>query len=149
MLRGRHAVRAVLVTAILFGISHGVLQQSISATCMGVLLGWISLRTGSVLPTILIHVINNSLSVSIDRLLGLNWPILERLIRVNESGPSYHPAWTIGCVVGVMICLLQIHRATDDGDPVAVTDADADRVGNGLISYGVAQVASTPTHRSI
>ncbi len=131
LVRGRHAVRAVLVTAIMFGVSHGVLQQSISATIMGVLLGWISLRTGSVLPTILIHVVNNSLSVSMDRLLGLEWPLLERLIRITDAGPSYHPAWTIGCVVGVGICLLQIHRATDDGDLVAATDMDADRVGLG------------------
>ena len=61
-------LRAVVITALMFGISHGVLQQSIAATIMGLLLGWIALRTGSVLPGILIHFTNNALSVSLERI---------------------------------------------------------------------------------
>ena len=67
LVRRRRRLRAVIVTAVMFGISHGILQQSISATIMGLLLGWIALRTGSVLPGIVIHFTNNALSVSLAR----------------------------------------------------------------------------------
>ncbi len=99
-------VRAILVTSIVFGISHGVLQQSISATCMGMLLGWVSLRTGSVLPGMLIHVTNNALSVSLGRIAELNYRGLDLFVRVTADGPEYQPIWTViaGCVA--ICCLL-------------------------------------------
>ena len=53
LVRERGRMRAVLVTAIMFGVSHGVLQQSIAASVMGILLGYMALKTGSVLPGIL------------------------------------------------------------------------------------------------
>lgn len=63
--RNNGSLRAVLATAILFGLSHGVLQQSIAAGIMGLLLGWIAVRSGSVLTAILFHLVHNSLSLSL------------------------------------------------------------------------------------
>ena len=63
--RSNGNLRAILTTAILFGLSHGVLQQSIAAGLMGLLLGWIAARSGSVLTTILFHLFHNSLSLSL------------------------------------------------------------------------------------
>ena len=70
LVRERGRLRAVLVTAIMFGVSHGVLQQSIAASIMGILLGYIALKSGSVLPGILLHFTNNALSVSLERVGG-------------------------------------------------------------------------------
>lgn len=61
--RNNGKLRAILATALLFGLSHGVLQQSITAGLMGLLLGWIAVRSGSVLTTILFHLLHNSLSL--------------------------------------------------------------------------------------
>ena len=91
-------LRAVLVTAVLFGISHGFLQQSIAASCMGVLLGWIALRTGSVLPCILLHFTNNALSVSLSRIADLNLPAFQLILTNTEQGPVYQPLWFLACM---------------------------------------------------
>lgn len=63
--RNNGTLRAVLATALLFGLSHGVLQQSISAALMGLLLGWIAARSGSVLTAILFHLFHNALSITL------------------------------------------------------------------------------------
>ena len=88
-------LRAILVTAVMFGISHGFLQQSLAATCMGLLLGWIALRTGSVLPCILLHFTNNALSVSMSRLADSGFPGVEIFITSTQDGPAYQPLWLI------------------------------------------------------
>ena len=45
-----------------FGITHGILQQSINAFAMGLLLGYVAIRTGSLVPTIVMHVLHNGLT---------------------------------------------------------------------------------------
>ena len=128
LVRGGHPLRAVLVTALMFGISHGVLQQSISATFMGLLLGWIALRTGSVLPGIAIHFCNNALSVSLQRVAELDLPILNELILSTANGPAYHPYWTACCFIVSAACLGGIYRITQNVDSINSNDALADRV---------------------
>ena len=54
---------AVVVTAALFGLVHFDVYHSAFAFCAGLLLGWVSLRAGSVRPTIVAHVANNAVSV--------------------------------------------------------------------------------------
>ncbi|MCC9657438.1 ABC transporter permease subunit/CPBP intramembrane protease [Rhodopirellula halodulae] len=128
LVRGGHPLRAVLVTALMFGISHGVLQQSISATFMGLLLGWIALRTGSVLPGIAIHFCNNAMSVSLQRVAELDIPVLNQLIQSTAAGPAYHPYWTACCLIVSSACVVAIYRITQDTDPINSNDALADRL---------------------
>ena len=99
-------LRAVLVTAVLFGLSHGVLQQSIAATMMGLLLGWITLRTGSLLPAMIVHIVNNSLSVAIGRIdhVESNWVRL--LIDTRDETASYGVGWTVISAGIAISCLL-------------------------------------------
>lgn len=106
LVRGRGHLRAVLITALMFGISHGVLQQSIAATIMGVLLGWIALRTGSVLPGILIHFTNNALSVSMERIASSRWDGASLFLTTSEAGPAYQPMWIVVSIGVAVTCLL-------------------------------------------
>jgi sodium transport system permease protein len=130
LVRNNSPVRAVLVTAFMFGISHGVLQQSISATFMGILLGWIALRTGSVLPGILIHFSNNALSVSVNRIAELNLPGLQNLIAVDAvtGAPAYHPIWTACALFVSIACVVGLYRVTSEIDALESNDALADRM---------------------
>jgi sodium transport system permease protein len=105
LVREGAGLRAILVTSVVFGISHGVLQQSISATCMGFILGWVSLRTGSVLPGMLIHVTNNALSVSMGRIAEWDWQGIDLFIRSSPGGPEYQPIWTV-IAAGLTFCCL-------------------------------------------
>ncbi len=107
LVRGRGRLRAVVVTAVMFGISHGVLQQSITATAMGLLLGWIALRTGSVLPGILIHFTNNALSVSLARIAESQWEGASIFLTTAEAGEaSYQPMWIVVSMAIAITCLL-------------------------------------------
>jgi membrane protease YdiL (CAAX protease family) len=53
----------ICVTSLLFGLSHLDPLQSTCAVTIALFLGWIVERTGSVWPTILLHCLNNTLSV--------------------------------------------------------------------------------------
>ncbi len=124
LLRKRGRLRAVLVTAIMFGISHGVLQQSICATMMGVLLGYIALKTGSVLPGILIHMTNNALSVSLERIVENSQGATELIVKSTELGPEYTLAWT-AVSIGIAVALVAYFAS----QPWLDEDSKADLVG--------------------
>lgn len=65
LLRKQGVMRAIIISALFFGFTHTVLQQSIAASLMGVILGIIAWRTGGVICTIIVHAINNSLSLTL------------------------------------------------------------------------------------
>jgi sodium transport system permease protein len=53
----------VLMTAVFFGATHTVLQQSLAAAPVGAVLGVIALRTGSLIPCVVFHAAYNSLQL--------------------------------------------------------------------------------------
>ncbi len=55
---------AIVISSLLFGVTHGILQQSISATLVGMVIGYIVVQTGSLLPGIAFHLVYNSLGLS-------------------------------------------------------------------------------------
>lgn len=60
----------IVTAALLFGIIHGNPVQIFYATCLGLGFGWIYYRTGSLLPAIVGHIINNTLAVATNLLYG-------------------------------------------------------------------------------
>ena len=66
----KHPWAGILVASLLFGIIHLNPVQVFYATCLGVGFGWLYYRTGSLLPAILGHIINNSLAVIANLLYG-------------------------------------------------------------------------------
>ena len=54
---------AIVISSLLFGVTHGILQQSISAALVGMVIGYIAVQTGSLLPCIVFHLIYNSLGL--------------------------------------------------------------------------------------
>src|SRR5207237_755793 len=62
-----HSTRsAILLSALLFGFLHVLLslfQQLFNATLLGIVLGLLAVRSGSILPGIVFHVLNNGLAV--------------------------------------------------------------------------------------
>ena len=55
---------AIILSALVFGIFHMNPVQIVYATLLGIVLGWIYYRTGSLLSVIVGHVLNNSLAVA-------------------------------------------------------------------------------------
>ncbi|MBQ8542467.1 MAG: CPBP family intramembrane metalloprotease [Bacteroidaceae bacterium] len=60
----------IVIASLLFGAIHGNPVQIFYATCLGISFGWIYYRTGSLLPAIVGHIINNSLAVVSNLLYG-------------------------------------------------------------------------------
>ena len=56
---------AILVSAIIFGVIHANPAQIFFATILGIIFGWMYYRTGSILPSVVGHVLNNTVSVSV------------------------------------------------------------------------------------
>ncbi len=57
---------AIAVSAVLFGVIHGNIVQSVFALLVGLVLGYITLSTGNVRLAIGIHFLNNTLSVLLE-----------------------------------------------------------------------------------
>lgn len=57
---------ALLMSAFLFAIMHGSIQQLIYPFILGMVLGWIAMRTGSTFSSMLVHFLNNTIAVVIN-----------------------------------------------------------------------------------
>lgn len=60
---------AILIASLIFGVVHMNPIQIFYATFIGILFGWIYYRTGSLMPSIIGHVLNNSLA-AVTMILG-------------------------------------------------------------------------------
>ena len=78
----------VLVTALLFGLFHVLNptlltpERFLPSTLLGLFLGWVCYRSGSLLPGILLHMLHNGLMLFVvdqpDVLLSSGWNLAER-----------------------------------------------------------------------
>lgn len=55
---------AILVSAVLFGLMHGNFTQIPFALVVGLILGYVAVKTNSLIPGIIIHFLNNAISVT-------------------------------------------------------------------------------------
>jgi sodium transport system permease protein len=109
--------RAILFSAIFFGISHGMqIQQAIAATLLGLIIGFICVRTGSIFPGMAYHATHNAALVlilgwgaeQITRYPQWNW-----IAKINEKTStidSYHPLVITGGIVIAGFILRQMAK---------------------------------------
>ncbi|PQO33691.1 ABC transporter permease subunit/CPBP intramembrane protease [Blastopirellula marina] len=99
-----NAVGTITVTAIAFGLFHVALaggaapERLLPSTLMGLLLGWVAYRSGSIVPSILLHAIHNStlLIVVNSRQLLSQWSI-------GQVEQKHLPGWWLVISAGVLI----------------------------------------------
>jgi len=58
-----HKWRAIVYSALFFGLTHSILQQQLIASLVGVVIGFVAVQTGSLLPAIVFHLIHNGLQL--------------------------------------------------------------------------------------
>ncbi len=59
---------AIGISSLLFGLTHGLLQQSLSAIAVGFVIGYLAWQTNSLLPGALFHFTHNALSLLAGRI---------------------------------------------------------------------------------
>jgi sodium transport system permease protein len=88
-----HRWGAIVASSIFFGAAHGILQQSLAACAVGIVIGYLAVQTGSVLPGMLFHFVYNSMSL----LMALALPdvigdhtLLDWLYVVEDGSVAYY-----------------------------------------------------------
>jgi len=112
LVRASSPLSAVLLSAVLFGVFHVVatnmltVERFLPSAFLGLMLGWVCWRTGSVLPGIVLHVCHNGLLLMIayygDELAARGWGIEER----THLPWSWLAAAAVGIAVGATIILV-------------------------------------------
>lgn len=103
------AAKAILISALMFGVFHFIPQQAINAFFVGIILGYIYFRTGSLLTVIIIHALNNAIAYIMLELLGP-----ERAnIGVSEilgGGTVYYIVYGLSVVLLIVGIVMMIKR---------------------------------------
>jgi ABC-2 type transport system permease protein/sodium transport system permease protein len=95
------AWQTIVVTAVLFGLFHEVLGpgRMLPAAGLGLVLGWVRQRTGSVFPCMLLHMLHNGLLLSIgywrEPLMARGWGV--------EEQAHLPTTWLAAAVVGIVL----------------------------------------------
>lgn len=84
---------AIVISALVFGLFHINPAQIVSATLIGLLLAWIYYKTASLVPCILIHILNNTLSVY----LNIKYPAVENM-EALFTPPTYYALLGVAAV---------------------------------------------------
>ncbi len=101
--------KAIIWSAVLFGLIHLNPYQFIPAFLIGLLMGWIYWRTGSLWLCILIHFVNNSMGFVQNWLFDVPADELESTRALFENDNSYF--LLLGGSLGViLLCLYMLHR---------------------------------------
>lgn len=89
---------AIMISAAIFGIVHANLAQFINALLMGLILGWMYYRTGSLVPGILLHWINNTMAYVLTNIMPQSDGKLIDLFHGDEK--------TVYYAVGFSLCIM-------------------------------------------
>ena len=100
-----HKWRAIVYTSIFFGLTHSILQQSLVACLVGIVIGYLAVQSNSVFPGMLFHVVNNSLAVLVGRSM-----VLHNLFARDAGHPLRF--WLVAalCTLAAAMVLYVFHR---------------------------------------
>ena len=96
---------AAVMSSIAFGIVHLIPQQVFYTTLLGLVLAALALRSGSLIPGVIFHLIFNATQVLLSRFLkvteNIEWLKRSGILRTDASGEDPHFAWglLVGCAV--------------------------------------------------
>lgn len=89
---------AIMISAAIFGVVHANLAQFINALLMGLLLGWMYYRTGSLVPGILLHWVNNTMAYVLANIMPQSDGKLIDLFHGDEKTMYY--------AIGFSLCIM-------------------------------------------
>ena len=111
MLKGK-AIWAILISSLLFAIFHVSPEKLLYTFIAGLLYAWVDYRTGSLWPSIILHIINNSF-IGIGIVLSI-WLLEETPETFSETSSItelFGSSWAVYLIVGIslVICVVLIY----------------------------------------
>ena len=106
LLQQYNPTKAILISALLFGVFHINPAQILPAFLIGILLAWTYYKTGSLIPCILMHVLNNSLSVY----LSIKYPEAENMDDLINGSP--YLVALVGSILLLICTILTMNNLT-------------------------------------
>lgn len=119
---------AVFITAVFFGLAHGNLRQFVLAFFTGIFLAHITLKHGSIVPSIIVHMFVNTFSTSIS--------MLE--LTVNEQIVLWLSVYVAAAVGALMLLIFRVHDRVPQTTPAQVQRGGV--IARGTISVVLAFV---------
>ena len=104
---------AIGLTAVFFGMAHGLIQQSMSAAAIGLVIGYIAVQTGSLIPCMLFHVSYNALTFATPfwPQFAAERPVLGELFHEVAPGQIlYNWPVVVACGAGAALLLLWLRQ---------------------------------------
>jgi sodium transport system permease protein len=107
---------AIVISSLFFGLTHGMIQQSLAAAMVGAVIGYIAVQTNSLLPGMVFHFTHNSFSAIASRVtpeLIERYPLLHWILKPTGSDTlthTYHLAWVVMSGVLGFALLLYFRR---------------------------------------
>lgn len=106
LLKQYSPAKAIFISALIFGIFHINPVQVIPAFLIGILLAWVYYKTASLIPCILMHILNNSISVYVN----IKYPGVEDMDAL--VGGTANLLLTCVAVVLLVGCCLLMKKTT-------------------------------------
>lgn len=112
--------RAIVISGILFGLIHFSITQTIYATVIGILLGFVAIASKSIIPAIIIHFTNNFISLYLSYASAYNWTGGKTINGISSMLVNSNPILTfIACFVflsvvctGIVFLIYLLFRLT-------------------------------------
>ncbi len=102
--------RAILISSLFFGVTHGVLQQSIVASIFGMILGYIAIQSGSIFPCMAFHAVHNAMGLVateyvpwiVEQYPDLGWAFEQ----ITDSAAGEPSLYSYGPAIIFLSCLM-------------------------------------------
>lgn len=120
---------AILISALVFGLFHGNILQFPFAFLLGLVQAWLLVKTGSILPCILLHFANNLTSVLID--------FAALFVEEGEAGAITTASFIVLSAIGTVFSVVLMLR--DDQHRLKLFGP----IGNGLSTLSVGERVKT------
>ena len=108
--------KAVLVTSLVFAIIHLNYYWIVQIYALGVILGYLSWYTGSILPGILLHSLNNGFAIALNN-AGSSFE------KIYDWHGHVSPIWLILAITLVSLGFKKLHNQIPQGSPVIPEDS--------------------------
>jgi len=98
--------KAIVISSLMFGLIHFNVQQFFYAFIIGIILGFVSVVAKNIFPAMIIHFVNNAISVYLDYASNRNWLFGDTLDKVQGLLSSGNTFAIFAISAGVMILIV-------------------------------------------